>query len=253
MPPGHHNTLFLADADPVAAKRAKYMEAFRAAKAQQAFFVWNHPGNMLQPDTTRWWPIHTEMLERGMLHGIEIANSNTFYPEAFSWCLEKKLTLIGNTDAHNFRTPGTRRTMTLVFARERSAEALYEALKGRRTAVYFKDHLFGEEKYLKALFEKALTWEIKRTGKVVNGGEELRVTVVNNSELTFRLKKRPHDPRIVYFRNTSLVPYTIAPHSTQTFKVRLLQGLKGGAVNFRVENLIVTPYEGMDYTLHITE
>lgn len=251
LPPGHVNTIFISDADKLDSRDD--MAPFIAAKEQNAFIFWNHPGDARQPDSTRWWPIHTQMLEGGMLHGIEIANSNTFYPEAFAWCLEKKLTMLGNTDAHSFRTPGSRRTMTLVFARERTSEALYEALKERRTAVYFKDHIFGEEKYLKELFENALTWTIKKTNKIVNGGEEVRITVENNSELTFYLKKMPHDRRITYFRNTSLVPYTIAPHSKQTFKVRLLEGIKGGDVNFRVENFIVKPYEGMDYTLHIDE
>jgi hypothetical protein len=69
--------------------------------------------------------------------------------------------------------------------------------------------------------------------------------------LTFRLKKTGHDARLVYFRNTSIAPYTIAPNRTQTFTVRLLNGVTGGDVHFCVENFLVQPNRGMNYTLKI--
>ena len=251
MPPGHHNAIFLTNSD--ALDRRDYMEAFRAAKAQNAFIFWNHPGDpSRQPDTTLWWPEHTRLLEQGMMHGIEIANNTTFFPEAFQWCLEKKLTVIGNTDAHGARGSGSsRRTMTLLFARSATPESLREALDERRTAVYYHDFIIGEEKYLKELFENALEWKIERSGKIVDGGEEVRITVRNNSDLTFRLKKSAHDRRVVYFRNISIEPYTIAPRKEQTFTVRLLEGVQSGEVNFIVENFLVQPDAGMNYTLTV--
>lgn len=255
MPPGHHNTLFLSDADEVADKRAKYMEAFRAAKAQNAFIVWNHPGNMQQPDTTMWWPIHTQLYEEGMMHGIEVVNGDNYYPEAHRWALDKKLAMLGNSDAHEpiaACPSGKHRPMTLVFAKAKTPEAIREALDERRTAVYYREFVIGDEKYLKELFESAVEWKVEKTGKVVNEGEEVRVTVRNNSDLTIRLRKAAHDPRLVYFRNTVIPPYlTVSPHGKLTFTVRLLKGVKGGDVNFRVDNFIVQPDTGMMYTLKI--
>ena len=246
MPPGHSNAIFLANADEL--DTPDYMDAYRAAKAQNAFIFWNHPGWLAQqPDTTVWWPEHTRLLEQGMMHGIEVVNGGDYYPEAHRWCLEKKLTMLGNTDIHAPMqpfAPGKHRIMTLVFAKERTAEAIREALNERRTAVYNKEYIIGEEKYLKEIFGNALEWKVEKTDKK----EELRITVRNNSDLTFRLKKTQHDPRVIYFRNTSVEPYTIAPNSTQIFTVRLLEGLKSGDVNFCVENFLVQPDKGMNYT-----
>ena len=247
MPPGHSNAIFLTDVDELV--KPDYMDAFRAAKAQNAFIFWNHPGWLdQQPDTTLWWPEHTKLLEEGMMHGIEIVNDNSYFPEGHQWCLEKKLTMLGNSDVHAPRPPystETHRTMTLVFARNATAEGIREALNERRTAVYFKDFVIGEEIYLKELFENALEWSMNINNNIVN------VTVKNNSDLTFTLKPANHDRRLVYFRNTSIVPYTIAPNGTQTFTVRLLDGVTGGDVNFVVENFLVQPNTGMFYTLKI--
>ena len=258
MPPGHCNALFLTNSD--ALDKPDYWDAFRAAKAQKAFIFWNHPGWLAQqPDTTLWWPEHTLLLEQGMMHGIEVAGNSAYhyYPEAHRWCLEKKLTMIGNSDAHppiktHMENAGVKhRTMTLVFARNASAEAIREALIERRTAVYWKEFIIGEELYLKELFENALEWRIEKSDRVTNGAKEAFITVRNNSDLTFYLKKTNHDPRIVYFRNLSVEPFTIAPHSIKTFTVRLLEDLSSGDVNFRVENFLVQPNGGMNYTVHI--
>ena len=247
MPPGHSNAIFITNADEL--DKPDYMDAYRAAKAQNAFIFWNHPGWLSQqPDTTKWWPEHTKLLEQGMMHGIEVVNGE-YYPEVHRWCLEKKLTMIGNSDTHgpmNF-APGKHRTMTLVFAKERTPEALREALNERRTAVYHEEYIIGEEKYLKELFENALEWNIEKTNKK----EEMRVTVTNKSDLTFRLKKTKSDSRVIYFRNTSIMPFTIAPNSTRTFTVRLLDGIQAGDVNFIVENFLPEPNKGMKYTIKV--
>jgi len=247
MPPGHHNAIFLSNSDEL--DKPDYMDAFRAAKAQNAFIFWNHPGWLAQqPDTTLWWPEHTKLLEQGMMHGIEVVNGS-YFQEAHRWCLEKKLTMIGNSDVHAPMSPfapGKHRTMTLVFARSATSEAIYEALKDRRTAVYYEEFIIGEEKYLKELFENAVEISVTKTDdKTAN------ITFKNTSDLTFHLKKTKSDTRIVYFRNTSIVPFTIRPQSTQTVQVRLNDGVKGGDVNFSVENFLVEPNKGMRYTIKL--
>ena len=246
MPPGHHNAIFLTNADEL--DQPDYMDAFRAAKAQNAFIFWNHPGwTAQQPDTTLWWPEHTKLFEQGIMQGIEVVNGE-YYPEAHRWCLEKKLTMLGNTDVHSpmqIFAPGKHRTMTLVFARSATAEAIHEALKERRTAVYHEDFVIGEEIYLKELFANALEWSMKRNKNVVT------VTVKNNSDLCFRLKKTRSDARLVYFRNTSIEPFTIAPKSTHSFTVRLLEDVQGGDISFIVENFLTQPNTGMKYSVKI--
>ena len=59
------------------------------------------------------------------------------------WCLDKNLTMIGTSDIHQpIQTDydfekGEHRTMTFVFAKERSLQGIREALDNRRTAAYF--------------------------------------------------------------------------------------------------------------------
>ena len=242
MPPGHSNAIFLTNSDEL--DKPDYMDAYRAAKAQNAFIFWNHPcWDAQQPDTTLWFDEHTQLLQQGMMQGIEIFNGAEYCPEAHRWCMEKKLTMLGNSDihqpAHPF-APGKHRSMTLVFARERTAESIHEALKERRTAVYSDELVIGEDKYLKELFESALEWNVEKTGNTI------RITFKNRSDLTFHLKKTAHDARLVYFRD-----YTIVPDGVHTVTIRLEDGATGGDVNFSVENFLVEPNRGMKYTIKI--
>ncbi|RHJ86476.1 Sb-PDE family phosphodiesterase [Parabacteroides sp. AM08-6] len=245
MPPGHSNAIFLKDAD--ALEQEDYRDAFKAAKNQGAFIFWNHPGwDAQQPDTTLWWKEHTELLEDGCLKGIEVVNGK-YFPEAHQWCLDKKMTMLGNSDVHqpiqvnvDFGK-GEHRTMTLVFAKERSVEGIREALENRRTAVYFKENLIGEPVYLKELFENSIRIEnVKKTDK------EVHITLFNDSDLKFVLKKTEQNPNLQYFRD-----YTIQPHCKHTIVVKLLNGTTRGSLNFEVTNLWVQPGKGLAYSFAI--
>ena len=247
MPPGHFNAIFLTNSDEL--DKPDFFDAMRAAKAQNGFIFWNHPNWVSQqPDTTLWWPEHTQLYDQGLMHGIEVVNG-TYCPESHRWCLEKKLTMIGNSDVHapmqNF-AQGRHRTMTLVFARSKTPEAIHEALKERRTAVYHEEFVIGEEIYLKELFENAVDIQVT---KVDNNNA--RITLINKSDLIFHIRQANHDPRLTYLRNTSLIPFTIRPQSTQTITVRLNDGITGGDVNIIIENFLTQPNKGMRYTIKI--
>lgn len=244
MPPGHFNAIFLDDCNPL--EQTKWRDAFKEAKKQNAFLFWNHPGWVRQqPDTTLWWKEHTEIFEKGWMQGIEVANNGTGYmPEAHRWCLEKKLTMLGNTDLHKPSyfdydfAKGEHRPMTFVLVKERSLVGVRDALCNRRTIVYAKDLLIGEEKYLRKLFEKSIeVISVDRRAKSCD------ITVKNNSDLTFILKKTAHDKGIQYVRSLIL-----KPQSRHTVTVRYPETLKGGEINFEVTNLLVQPNKGMPYS-----
>lgn len=243
MAPGHNNAIFLQDCDKL--DTPDYMDAFKAAKTQNAFIFWNHPGwDAQQPEVTRWWDIHTKLYEGSFMQGIEVANGVNYYPEAHQWCIDKKLTMMGTSDIHQpIQTDidfskGEHRTMTLVFAKERTAESIKEALLNRRTAVFFKDKVIGEEVYLKDLFKNAVKIEkINKTDKSV------QITIYNNSDLTFTLKKNEHDPKLNYFRD-----YTIKPKTHYTFVTYVHRPTIEGAITFEVTNLLVAPGKGLSYS-----
>jgi hypothetical protein len=245
MPPGHHNAIFITDAEKL--DTTEYLDAFRAAKAQDAFIFWNHPHwDRQQHDTTLWMEEHTQLFQQGLMHGIEVVN-HFYCPEAHRWCWEKKLALLGNSDmqqpiqAHVNFAAGKHRAMTFVFAKSATIEGIREALFERRTAVYHDEYVIGEEKYLKELFENALEWKTEKVDSVT-----MRLIVKNKSDLSFRLKKTQHDTRLVYFRET-----TIVPHGEHTFTIKLQDGIQGGDINFIVENFFVEPNKGMKYTVKI--
>lgn len=242
MAPGHHNAIFITDSNPLDTKDFK--DAFNAAKSQKAFIFWNHPGwDAQQPEETLWWDEHTYLYENGCMNGIEVANGKYYYPEAQQWCLDKKLTMIGTSDIHqpiqsdiNFNK-GEHRTMTLVFAKERNAESIKEALINRRTAVFVGDKIIGEEMWLKDLFDNSVKIEnIEKDDKSVN------ITIYNNSDLIFYLKKTSHVPGITYFRD-----YEIKPNCRHTIYVKMDKNLKSGKIDFEVTNMLIKPGKGLDY------
>lgn len=244
MPPGHFNALFLDDCNLLDKK--EWRDAFKEAKKQNAFMFWNHPGwARQQPDTTLWWKEHTEIYENGCMQGIEVANNGTGYmPEAHRWCLEKKLTMLGSTDLHKPSyfdydfAKGEHRPMTFLLVKERSLSGVRDALCNRRTIVYAKDLLIGEEKYLRELFENSI--EVISVNKRAKSCD---ITVKNNSDLTFFLKKTAHNKDIEYVRTM-----TLKPQSRHTITVYYPENLQKKELNFEVTNLLVLPNKGMSYS-----
>jgi len=242
MPPGHLNAIFLTDANEL--DTPDYMDAFRAAKAQNAFVFWNHPcWDAQQPDTIKWFDVHTQLLQEGILHGIEVTNGRWYCPEAHQWALDKNLTLIGTSDVHGPMqlAQGEHRSMTLVFARTTTAEGIREALMERRTAIYYNHNIIGREEHLKEIFENSLEITVEKSGNTA------RVTFKNNSDLPFHLRNTSdYDRRLADFHDMH-----ITPHGTHTTTVRLANGVTSGEVNFIIENFWIAPNQGMRYTIRI--
>lgn len=243
MAPGHSNAIFLNDCNALATD--DWRESFKAAKAQKAFIFWNHPGwDRQQPDTTLWWNEHTELLNEGCMQGIEVANGLMYSPEAQRWCMEKGLTMIGNSDIHQpIQTDidfakGEHRTMTFVLSKERSIEGIREALINHRTMVWAGNLLIGEEQYLRPMFEQSV-----EVVKVERKAGYVDFTVQNHSDLTFELKKTEHDKALEYFRT-----YTIMPQSRHNIRVYYPKGTEHGKINFDVTNLLVAANQGLPYS-----
>jgi len=75
MPPGHFNAIFLDDVQKLVTD--DYKVAFKEAKKQDAFFFWNHSnwkspdGKWEQDGIAVWFDEHTELLNDGMMMGLE--------------------------------------------------------------------------------------------------------------------------------------------------------------------------------------
>jgi len=236
-PPGHFNAIFLQDIKPLDVN--DLLEAIKAANQQNAFVFWNHPG--WKPDAGEWVAFHTTLYKDKLLHGIEVANGDDYYPEAHKWCLEKNLTMMGNSDIHepsvNWQTtPDKHRTMTLVFAKERTIDAIKEALFAGRTAVWYKNQLIGSRKYLDAIFKAAV--QIKQPISRHDGKVWFKIT--NNSPIDIELQKtgRKGPPTM-----------TLPANSSITVKVKIKEWQRKVNLSYLATNFLIAPGEGLPVEL----
>lgn len=245
MPPGHLNALFISDAEII--NKDEAMAAVKAAHEQNAFIIWNHPAwKAQQPDTVRWFEEHTELYESGMLHGIEVVNYHQYSPEALKWAMEKKLTPIAASDIHgliHFQYPQQHRPLTLVFAKEKTREALREALFAHRSVAFYDNFLYGEPKYLKPLFHNSLQYAenvaFRESGRTP-------IALHNASDVGFELKATGSKTKIGYS------DLTVPAHKTAILwlkpKEKLAQGEKI-SLKFSVQNLLHTPEKPIEVEL----
>ena len=163
LPPGHFNALFLSDINPLETK--DFVEAVKQANKQGAFVFWNHQAWQGE-ERGSWRDVHTTLYDGKLLHGMEICNDlgGGYFPTAHKWCMEKRLTMVGNSDTHapdlrKKSAPGDHRTLTLVFAKQRTIPAVKEALQAGRTAVWFRQQIIGRKEHLAPLFDKCVRVE----------------------------------------------------------------------------------------------
>ena len=238
-PPGHFNAIFLKDANPLDTK--ELTDATKAAKDQGGFVFWNHPG--WKPEHKGWFDIHTTLYENKWLDGIEVANGQSYYPEALQWCLEKNLTMMGDSDIHQpdlalETTPENHRTMTLVFARERSLDGVKEALVEGRTAVWLANQLIGRREYLDALFDGSV--EVGKSFRLSRG--TIGVELQNHSDIDMDMERAGKQGPA-----TLLLP----ANATILLKTRVAEDAGQVELSYVVRNFKIAPDEGLPVRLKL--
>jgi predicted metal-dependent phosphoesterase TrpH len=254
MPPGHLNAIFVTNSVKLAV--AEWRDAAREAHEQGAFITWNHPGWLVQltNDVTEWHPEHTELLEKHMMQGIEIVNGRDYYPEAHRWALEKKLTILSNSDVHlplnldYFVKEGDHRPITLVFAKERTADAIKDALFDRRTAVYTGNRLIGEEQFLLPIFKNSI--HVLNPQVTIKGKQRVYVQITNDSDINYELEPET-DPEEVKLQKE----LTLAARKTILMEVRgkaaVTEGKKKLEFPYKVTNLLIAPGEPLRVKINL--
>ncbi len=254
MPPGHLNAVFLKDSK--ALQTPEWRDAVGAAHQQGAFIFWNHPGwdRQLIDGKVQWFPEHTELLGQGRLHGIEIANGRSYYPEAHRWALERKLAILGNSDVHQptgmdyAHHAGDRRPVTLVFAAARTPDALKAALFARQTAVLAGGQLYGDERFVRPIVEGALVVKTPRL-RVTPRGRVL-LQVANVSDVDFELKRAGELPEVTA-PATVIVPGGKTVIVELSAKVNAPAGRRTLALPYRVANVLPEPDRPLEIKLNI--
>ena len=236
MPPGHFNAIFVKDVNKLDQKDV--MKVFREAKSQGAFVFWNHPHWTSQrPDgVATLTEMHQELMKEGLFAGIEIYNNSTYSKEALELAQQYNLTLLGNSDVHglvdwSYGVPeGGHRPVTLVFAQEKSAEAMQNAMEERQTAVWFKNTLVGSQEFLAPLVEASL--ELTRSGK----GPVPRLKIHNHSDADYILENLS-----AYSLHNFASVFVLKAHETTTVQVKTLETLESFELKFRVLNAYIAP------------
>jgi len=248
MPPGHFNAIFLKDANALDTK--EWRDALSAAMEQGAFIFWNHPGWREQAPEGKavWYAEHTELYEKGWMQGIEVVNENEYYPEVHKWCLEKKVAMLGNSDIHSptnleYESQEVKhRAMTLVLAKEKNEEGIKEALRDRRTVVYWKNNLIGEEKYLRAIFNESIATVNPEV--TIKGKGSANIQIRNRSDIDFELAADGTAGEVSVPENI-----TLYGDKTVLFKVsgksEDASGKKKISIAYKVKNLLSAPDEGI--------
>ena len=202
---GHLNALFTTDNNAIPAKDP--LQALRNAKAQGALVQFNHPGTgRTSLDLTEF---EINAYKEGLIDGIEIFNNNGFYPKAIDRALEKGLFMSANTDVHvttdrAYAGAALPRNMTLILAKEKTLDAMKEALLAHRTIAYSFDQMAGEESLLKALFSACVSTEFIRTD---SKGRRI-YNMTNMSSLPFAVTVDDSNP--IWIDPFSTVPLKIS-------------------------------------------
>lgn len=248
MPPGHSNAIFLEDVNPML--QDDPVPSFEEARRQGAFVFWNHPAWERQVPTgvAALTDMHRGLIDDGLLHGIEVVNMDTYSDEALQIALDHDLTIMGTSDIHGlvdwqFDVPHGHRPVTLVFAPERTADAVHEALLARRTAVWFKNMLIGRDEWVVPLVEASLSVaEASYRGSSL----VLDVTLENSSDAAFILQNRGD---FTFHAHGDLVE--VAPKGRTRLEIKTLERKQSVQVPFEVLNAVTAPGQHPVFTLEI--
>ena len=255
MPPGHINAIFLDDANKLLHPDDS-LKGIEEANKQNAFVFWNHPGWPAQRSDgiAKLDNFHRYLIDKNLLHGIEVVNELYYSEEALDIALKNNLTIMGTSDIHGlidwlFKVPDDNesenknlpghRPITMVFAKSKDKKSIKEALFEGRTAVFYNEMLIGKEENLKPLIEKCLV--INNVNNLNLGYSEdgessiKKIEIENISDAPFFLKNLSD---FTFETNSDII--TIYPNSKHTIAVRT-RGNSLGELKFEVLNGIIAP------------
>jgi 3',5'-nucleoside bisphosphate phosphatase len=247
MPPGHNNAVFIADANKLLISDS--IEVFREAKRQGAFTFWNHPNwtSQRRDGMATLTDMHRMLIREKLLDGIEVVNDRSYSDEALKIALDNNLTIMGTSDVHKLVdheykvAQGGHRPITMVFAKEKTIEAIKEGLQNRRTVVFYNNLLIGRDEWLVPIIEASL--KIKSI-KYPERSDVATVEIENLSSAEFILQNKNsftlHD-------HADLV--TVKPGETKTILVKTLKQVTSLDLKFEVLTAINAPNRHPQVTL----
>lgn len=249
MPPGHSNAIFIEDANKLNVEDP--YAAFVEAKRQGAFTFWNHPNWIAQREdgVATLTDFHRQLIEKDLLHGIEVVNDLTISKEALKIALDHDLTIMGTSDIHGLVDwqyglhEGGHRPVTLVLATARTEDAIEAALRAGRTIAWFENTLVGKESNLAPLVAASLTVS---EAAYFGSSAVVEVSIHNDSDAEYLLENTSG-----YSLQSDLGLVKLSPHATTKISVMTLQQLDNFKLKFRVLNAFTGPEERLEISLSV--
>lgn len=250
MPPGHVNAVFLEDANKLRVDDAE--AAIVAANDQGAFVFWNHPNWLPQaPDgVAKILPFHQKLIRAGKLHGVEVANGtlDAYSEHALAIALEYNLTILGTSDIHGLIDwthnggHGGHRPLTLVLSKDRSPNALKQALFAGRTVAWINDDLVGRTENVDEVFRSCVKIAPKA---YLPKSSVLEINLVNSCPLAFTVK----NTGVRTFHNVTDV-VRVDRYGSKMLQVRMQDETKNLRLDLTVMNTQVRPREHLTTSLN---
>ena len=267
MPPGHINAIFLKDANKLLHPKDS-LKGIVAANKQDAFVFWNHPAWPAQRSDgiAKLDEFHKYLIEKDLLHGIEVVNELYYSEEALRIALENDLTIMGTSDIHGlvdwlFKVPDDNessnstlpghRPVTIILSKDKSEDAIKDALFAGRTVVFYNELLIGKKENLKPLVEKCLV--INNINDLELGYSEdgkstiKKVEIKNVSDAPFILKNQNS---FTFETNSDII--NIMPNSIHSISVKT-KGEPLNELKFEVLNGIIAPKKYLNISLQIVK
>ena len=231
MPPGHFNAIFVKDANKFFDKNKEplnFIKGIKEANNQGAFVFWNHP--MWEANRSdgiaKLDPIHKEVINKKLLHGIEVVNFDTFSEEAMQIALDYELTMMGTSDVHiliewdfNIEKESFHRPITFIMSKNRTIKSIRDALFNGDTFIWYRDLIIGKSNNLKQVIENNLEVISKGYGFKGRKVEILQLELRNKSvapislnyigEYTFHndykfIELEPRSSKIIYVKTKKI-------------------------------------------------
>ena len=239
MPPGHANAIFVKDVNKI--MNDDYIKSYEAARKQGAFTFWNHPHwiGQRKDASVKVFDEVEELINKRLLHGIEVTNERTYSDQAIQAALDHDLTMIGTSDVHDlvdwdYKIPeGGHRPVTLVFSKRKNLKDLKRSLFQGRTVVWYNNILIGKNEWMTPLINASLT--IDSVGFYKN--YELGIVKIrNHSDARFILKNKSiYD----FYQHSDLIE--IQPHSVKQLAVVSGKNISSFDLEFEVLNAVIAP------------
>ena len=188
-------------------------------------------------------PIHQEIIDKKLLHGIEVVNFDTFSEEAMQIALENNLTMMGTSDVHiliawdfNIEKESFHRPITFIMSKNRTMNSIRDALFNGDTFIWYRDLIIGKSNNLKQVIDNNLEVISKGYSYRDRKVEILQIELKNKSVAPINLN---YTGEYTFHNDYKFI--NLEPKSSKTIYVKTKKIKQKVDLEFEILNYVVGP------------